>query len=131
MNYQIKSRVFWGGMFFFITVITGCSEKAQAPAQSGQSTGQPSQVQAQQTQAPQSQAPSQGQNVPPPPQSVIAGYQVKETFNVGDNVYVRSMAIDNKSSTLWVGTSVGVLEVDLASRNMLDTYTRDQGVANE
>lgn len=58
-------------------------------------------------------------------------YRVLETFNVGENVYVRSMEIDNKSNTIWIGTSVGVLEVNLADNNLAGTYTRDQGLANE
>jgi ligand-binding sensor domain-containing protein len=59
------------------------------------------------------------------------GYRVVDAFNVGNNVYVRSMTLDKKKNVLWVGTSVGVLEVDVATRNMLHTYTRDQGLANE
>lgn len=59
------------------------------------------------------------------------GYRLLDSFNVGDNVYVRSMAIDSKTNSLWVGTSVGVLEVDLATRSLSATYTREQGLANE
>lgn len=59
------------------------------------------------------------------------GYHVADAFNVGDNVYVRSMTIDKPQQQLWVGTSVGVLQVDLKTRNMMNTYTRDQGLANE
>lgn len=58
-------------------------------------------------------------------------YRVVDTFNVGDTVYVRSMALDAKSNTLWVGTSVGVVEVDAATREMRGTLTRDNGMANE
>lgn len=58
-------------------------------------------------------------------------FGVVETFETGNNVYVRSMDIDKKQGRLWVGTTVGALEVDLASRNMAATYTRDQGLANE
>lgn len=60
-----------------------------------------------------------------------SGYHVLENFNVGKNVYVRSMEIDHKKNILWVGTSVGVLSVDLANNKLLATYTRDQGLANE
>lgn len=59
------------------------------------------------------------------------GYRVVEKFDVGKNVYVRSMTLDKKKNVLWVGTSVGVLEVDVGTRNMLNTYTREQGLANE
>jgi ligand-binding sensor domain-containing protein len=65
------------------------------------------------------------------PAVVPSGYKVVDTFNVGQNVYVRSMTRDPKTKTLWIGTSVGVLEIDEATRNMLNTYTRDQGLANE
>lgn len=59
------------------------------------------------------------------------GYRVVDSFNVGKQVYVRSMVLDAKQNQLWVGTSVGVLEVDTTTRNLLNTYTRDQGLANE
>jgi len=68
---------------------------------------------------------------PPQVPSKASGYRVVDSFNVGDRVYVRSMAVDPFAKTLWVGTSVGVLEVDIATRNMLNTYTREQGLANE
>jgi ligand-binding sensor domain-containing protein len=32
---------------------------------------------------------------------------------------------------MWIGTSVGVLEVSLADNSLVGTYTRDQGLANE
>lgn len=56
---------------------------------------------------------------------------VLETFRVGDNVYVRSLAIDTGRNSLWVGTSLGVHEVDLESRDVKATYTRKDGLANE
>jgi ligand-binding sensor domain-containing protein len=65
------------------------------------------------------------------PNTDKGGYRLLDSFNVGDNVYVRSMAIDTNTDSLWVGTSVGVLEVDLATRNLSATYTREQGLANE
>ncbi len=60
-----------------------------------------------------------------------SGYRVLDTFNVGENVYVRSMAVDKKGKALWVGTSVGVLEVNLTDNNLAGTYTREHGLANE
>jgi ligand-binding sensor domain-containing protein len=57
--------------------------------------------------------------------------RVLETFNVGDDVYVRSLAVDSKQGALWVGTSLGVHEVDLTSRNTRNTFTRAEGLANE
>lgn len=59
------------------------------------------------------------------------GYRVIDTFNVGEHTYVRSLAEDKKKGTLWVGTSVGVMEIDIAVRRLLGTYTREHGLANE
>jgi len=58
-------------------------------------------------------------------------YRVIENFNVGDNIYVRSMIIDKQSQSLWVGTSIGVLEVDTQTRDLRNTFTRKEGLANE
>jgi ligand-binding sensor domain-containing protein len=81
----------------------------------------------------ESQEPQTAQvSTSPAPREVgTKDYKVAETFGVGKNVYVRSMAIDQKGQTLWVGTSTGVLEVDTNTYNMLNTYTRDNGLANE
>jgi ligand-binding sensor domain-containing protein len=54
-----------------------------------------------------------------------------ESFQVGDNVYVRALAVDARRNSIWVGTSVGVLEVDLGSRQVKNTFTRKDGLANE
>jgi ligand-binding sensor domain-containing protein len=56
---------------------------------------------------------------------------VDASFNVGENTYVRSLAIEPASNSLWVGTSVGVLEIDLETELMLNTFTREHGLANE
>ena len=56
---------------------------------------------------------------------------VLETFEVGTNVFVRSLKIDNTNNTLWVGTSTGVHEIDLQSGTPINTFTREQGLANE
>ncbi len=66
-----------------------------------------------------------------PGSMIRSGYRIADTFDVGERVYVRSMAMDEKQNRLWVGTSVGVLEVDTASRNLVNTFTREQGLANE
>jgi ligand-binding sensor domain-containing protein len=108
--------------FFSVMAMVSCSNgdaPSEAPATevSTQSpmgaTGQPAQTQ------------------PAAAVSVKGGYRVADTFNVGENVYVRSMVVDKKDRRLWVGTSVGVLEVELDSRKLSGTYTRDQGLANE
>lgn len=58
-------------------------------------------------------------------------HRVLDAFNVGRDIYVRSLALDAKRGSLWVGTSGGVLEVDLATSNLKSTYTREAGLANE
>ncbi|MDH3560169.1 MAG: regulator [Gammaproteobacteria bacterium] len=57
--------------------------------------------------------------------------RVLESFEVGNEVYVRSLAIDAKTAGLWVGTSTGVLEIDLATNGLRNTFTRADGLANE
>ena len=57
--------------------------------------------------------------------------RVIESFQVGNEVFVRSLAIDTVSNSLWVGSSTGVLEIDLATSQMINTFTRDDGLANE
>lgn len=63
--------------------------------------------------------------------SPVAGERVIDTFNVGENVYVRALTVDAKSNTLWVGTSSGVNEVDLNGGKLRNTYTREHGLASE
>lgn len=69
----------------------------------------------------------------PPPATTAAksSAHVIESFDVGRQVYVRSLAIEPEQNVLWVGTSVGVHEVDLTNQKVLHTYTRDDGLANE
>jgi ligand-binding sensor domain-containing protein len=64
------------------------------------------------------------QNVPSP-------YKIVETFNVGEPVYVRALTVDHKANSVWVGTSAGVHEIDLKSRQPKNTFTRSDGLANE
>lgn len=56
-------------------------------------------------------------------------YRVADRFDVGANIYVRALAIE--AGTLWVGTSMGVMEIELATQNLLNTFTRQDGLANE
>ena len=58
-------------------------------------------------------------------------YKVLDIFQVGNQVYVRSLAVEPERNALWVGTSVGVLEIDLKSLQVRNTFTREQGLANE
>jgi ligand-binding sensor domain-containing protein len=57
--------------------------------------------------------------------------RVQDVFEVGENVYVRGLQVDEEANSLWVGTSVGVSEVDLLSREVVNTFTREDGLANE
>lgn len=53
------------------------------------------------------------------------------SFQVGQDVYVRSLALDPRRESLWVGTSVGVLEIDIEAQEVKQTFTRDHGLASE
>lgn len=57
--------------------------------------------------------------------------KVIETFEVGTDVYVRALVIEESANSVWVGTSVGVHEVDLTNGLLKQTFTRDSGLANE
>ncbi|NOY63205.1 MAG: regulator [Gammaproteobacteria bacterium] len=58
-------------------------------------------------------------------------FRVLDAFDVGKEVYVRALNVDEKRKRLWVGSSVGVIEVDLKDQNVLNTFTREHGLANE
>ncbi len=74
---------------------------------------------------------ARGKPAAQPPVAVIPRYRVAETFNVGDNVFVRALAFNARNGHLIVGTSVGALEVDTRSGEVVQTYTRDNALANE
>jgi len=57
--------------------------------------------------------------------------KVQDVFNVGPTVYVRALAIDEATNSLWIGSSLGAQEVDLSSFEIRNTFTRDDGLANE
>lgn len=57
--------------------------------------------------------------------------EVLDTFKVGDSIYVRALAVDTAGNALWVGTSTGVLEIDLGTQQARNTFTRKDGLANE
>jgi len=57
--------------------------------------------------------------------------RVLETFEVGPSVYVRALTVEEKSNTLWVGTSGGVNEIDLTTGQRRRTFTRTEGLASE
>ena len=58
-------------------------------------------------------------------------YEVHERFEVGSGIYVRALAIEEATSTLWVGTSMGVMEISLNDQALRNTFTRQHGLANE
>jgi ligand-binding sensor domain-containing protein len=57
--------------------------------------------------------------------------RVLETFEVGRTAYVRALTIEKASNSLWVGTSVGVMEIDLKTTKPKNIFTRNDGLANE
>ena len=58
-------------------------------------------------------------------------WRVKDAYEVGPAVYVRALTVEPQRGALWVGTSAGVHEVDLASGKLRNTFTRKEGLANE
>jgi len=114
------------GFAFYLTFLAACSESQNSSPQTTPSAAPSGDLQpATQT---KDAAP---QGAPAPLATTKSGYKVIDTFNVGQEVYVRSMSIDPVAKSLWIGTSVGVLEIDINTRNMLNSFTRDQGLANE
>lgn len=57
--------------------------------------------------------------------------RVIEGFEVGKNTYVRSLKYDKAANSMWVGTSTGVMEIDLKTNKPKHTFTRAEGLANE
>ena len=64
-------------------------------------------------------------------QGAGSAQHVLDSFEVGDQVYVRSLAMEPGRKALWVGTSAGVLEIDLDTMAVRNTFTREHGLANE
>jgi len=58
-------------------------------------------------------------------------FAVLDIFYTGPTVYVRSLAAEKDTNTLWVGTSLGLNEVDLGTHEVRNTFNRDSGLANE
>jgi ligand-binding sensor domain-containing protein len=57
--------------------------------------------------------------------------RVKDVYEVGPAVYVRALTVEAAKGSIWVGTSAGVHEVELASGKLRNTFTRKEGLANE
>lgn len=84
---------------------------------------------------------SDAKDVAPPPSKAapvalapMAGkdsLRVLETFGVGEGVYVRALEVEPAKNSMWVATSIGVHEVDLTTRDVRNTFTREDGLANE
>ncbi len=110
-----------------LLIAAGCSDSQQAAPVSDPGS----------TPASSEQQPADSASVPATspafskPQEAADPWVVVESFEVGRDVYVRSLALDAKANSLWVGTSVGVHEVDLASQSLRNTFTRADGLANE
>lgn len=66
-----------------------------------------------------------------PPKPPAPAPKVVEAFEVGRDVIVRSLAVEKNKNALWVGTSIGVLEIDLNNKQVRNTFTREHGLANE
>jgi ligand-binding sensor domain-containing protein len=65
----------------------------------------------------------------PPDKNIFP--RVIESYEVGENVVVRGLTVEPKNNALWVGTSTGVHEIDLATHKLRNTFTRNSGLANE
>jgi ligand-binding sensor domain-containing protein len=65
------------------------------------------------------------------PAGAQPGLAVLETYEVGPSVYVRALALEKAKNSMWVGTSAGVHEIDLATGKPRNTFTREHGLANE
>lgn len=60
-----------------------------------------------------------------------AKIRVLDSFEVGADVYVRALTFEKAANVMWVGTSSGVHEIDIANNQPKHTFTRQQGLANE
>ncbi len=64
-------------------------------------------------------------------QPSVAVLQVLDKYEVGKGTYVRALRVVETNNSLWVGTSTGVLEIDLSDHSVINTFTREHGLANE
>ena len=69
--------------------------------------------------------------VPGSPRAEMPGTLAIERFEVGPNVYVRALALDQARGSIWVGTSAGALEIGLDTLEARQVFTRKEGLANE
>ncbi len=103
----------WMSSVAVACLLVSCSETTEDPAAISETTEEPTVI---------------ATSVVQPAQPIR---RVVENFEVGEGVYVRSLAVDEERNSIWVGTSVGVHEIDLVDRSVKNTFTRDHGLANE
>lgn len=65
------------------------------------------------------------------PMPTVTGERVLDAFEIGSGVVVRALTVERSTGTLWVGTSVGALEIDLDTQALRNTYSRQNGLASE
>ncbi len=58
-------------------------------------------------------------------------FSIAENFEMGEDVFIRSLALEPSANALWVGTSIGAHEVNYKTGELLQTFTREHGLANE
>ena len=102
----------WYKILFIIAIFTlsACSDSSEPTKTAAQKS------------AAKAQALATAENTP---------YRIIDSYEVGEDVYVRSTFVDPKNSSLWVGTSIGVHEIDLKTLGVRRTFTRAEGLANE
>ncbi len=93
-------------LFISLFLMPGCDRQQQAPVENKQDAASTEKV-------------------------VSKSLRHVDSFAVGEQVVVRSLAIDQANNSLWVGTTVGVLEIDLAAKQPKNIFTRKDGLANE
>lgn len=69
--------------------------------------------------------------VPGAPRADMPSSIAIERFEVGPDVYVRALALDEARGSVWVGTSAGALEIGLETLEAKQVFTRKEGLANE
>src|SRR6185369_4250008 len=71
------------------------------------------------------------QSPAPPAKPAPGTWRVLDSFEVGEGVYVRALTVEAARNAMWVGTSAGVHEVDMKTLKPRNTFTRNDGLANE
>lgn len=107
-----------------LTTLSGCSSNSDEPSQSAASSVPASSSSPANPVTTASTAVSKSTGA-------VKHYQVAESFGVGRDIFIRALTVDRAGKSLWVGTSAGVLQVDLDSRDLKQRYGRDAGLANE